>query len=24
VRETLGEPGDLVARRIEQSRFDPV
>jgi predicted phosphodiesterase len=24
VREKLGEAGDLVARRIEQSRFDPV
>jgi predicted phosphodiesterase len=24
VREALGEAGDLVARRIEQSRFDPV
>ena len=23
VRETLGEGGDLVARRIEQARFDP-
>jgi len=23
VRETLGESGDLVARRIEQARFDP-
>ncbi len=23
VRETLGEPGDVVARRIEQARFDP-
>jgi predicted phosphodiesterase len=23
VRETLGEPGELVARRIEQARFDP-
>jgi diadenosine tetraphosphatase ApaH/serine/threonine PP2A family protein phosphatase len=24
VRETLGEAGELVARRIEQARFDPV
>ena len=24
VRDTLGEAGDLVARRIEQARFDPV